>query len=164
MNSVSAVVKSQYESVNVIRFNYREIWLVSQLVDSLIDSLIHQFFKVIHNLLFISHTYSLTCALAAILSWTWVSLLYRITTQISQRSSQLYTVSNLQPSQWLVDSQLLVFKPGESTSAGFPDFLAVKMSSQVAIVSLPPHWRDVRDWSMEKRQSYTVRHANSFLT
>lgn len=27
----------------------------------------------------------------------------------------------------------------------------------VAKVSLPAHWRDVREWSMERRQSYTVR-------
>ena len=30
-------------------------------------------------------------------------------------------------------------------------------ASRLARVSLPTHWRDVRDWSMEKRQSHGVR-------
>lgn len=37
--------------------------------------------------------------------------------------------------------------------------MASRDSWAVAKVSLPPHWRDVREWSMEKRQSYTVRHV-----
>lgn len=36
--------------------------------------------------------------------------------------------------------------------------MALQDSWTVAKVSLPPHWRDVSEWSMEKRQSYTVRH------
>ncbi|KAF7711071.1 hypothetical protein HF521_000082 [Silurus meridionalis] len=34
--------------------------------------------------------------------------------------------------------------------------MASRDTRAVAEVSLPPHWRDVREWSMEKRQSYAM--------
>ncbi|KAG7327010.1 hypothetical protein KOW79_010411 [Hemibagrus wyckioides] len=34
--------------------------------------------------------------------------------------------------------------------------MSSRNSWTVAEVSIPPHWRDVREWSMERRQSYAM--------
>ncbi|GAA6066633.1 uncharacterized [Tachysurus ichikawai] len=34
--------------------------------------------------------------------------------------------------------------------------MSSRESRTVANISLPPHWRDVREWSMERRQSYDM--------
>lgn len=83
------------------------------------------------------------CVLKGISFWNQVTLRKRNVTRVKGCGQ------GIDPTLWLYNT-LCRQDRGSSDMAG-------RQERRVANAGLPEHWRDVREWSIEKRQSHRVR-------